>query len=213
MNPQTGDQHDQQAQFEQILDRLRVTPQHFLDLTHGIGREAVSTVDEAQPILIRPSKTRWPLTYLYRINIDKFDQSLRNAMDALGVGYCYMIKRKGKILHLHASGWAQVGTDGPISWATHIPMNMASVSKFVTAIVVVRLFRDSGMSLKTSIAGFLPQYWTQGTGVGGITFRDLLRHEAGLGSTILGAGAGNFAEAKSENCQRPVREHQGHIHL
>ena len=105
-------ERDQQAQFAQILDRLRVTPQHFLDLTHGIGREAVSTVDEAQPILIRPSKARWPLTYLYRINIDKFDQSLRNAMDALGVGYCYMIKRRGNILHLHASGWAQVGTDG-----------------------------------------------------------------------------------------------------
>jgi CubicO group peptidase (beta-lactamase class C family) len=209
MSPQTGDQHDHQAQFEQILDRLRVTPQHFLDLTHGIGREAVSTVDEAQPILIRPSKISWPLTYLYRINIDKFDQSLRNAMDALGVGYCYMIKRRGKILHLHASGWAQVGSDGPISWAPHIPMNMASVSKFVTAIAVVRLFRDSGMSLKTPIAGFLPQYWTQGTGVGGITFRDLLRHEAGLGSTISGTGAGNFAEAKSEIANGPSASIKG----
>jgi hypothetical protein len=82
--------HQRQAQFEQILDRLRVTPQHFLDLTHSIGREAVSTVDEAQPIFIQPSKILWTLTYLYRINIDKFDQSLRNAMDALGVGYCYM---------------------------------------------------------------------------------------------------------------------------
>jgi CubicO group peptidase (beta-lactamase class C family) len=209
MNRKTGDQHDQQAQFEQILDRLKVTPQHFLDLTHSIGREAVSTVDEAQPILIRPSKIRWPLTYLYRINIDKFDQSLRNAMDALGVGYCYMIKRRGKILHLHASGWAQFRTDGPISWAPHIPMNMASVSKFVTAIAVVRLFRDSGMSLKTSIAGFLPQYWTQGTGVGGITFRDVLRHEAGLGSTISGTGAGNFAEAKSEIASGPSASIKG----
>ena len=203
MNRQTGDQHDRQAQFERILDRLRVTPQHFLDLAHGIGSEAVTTVDEAQPILIRPSKIRWPLTYFYRINIDKFDQSLRNAMDALGVGYCYMIKRRGKILHVNASGWAQVSTDGPICWAPHIPMNMASVSKFVTAIAVVRLVRDSGISLKTSIAGFLPQYWTQGTGIGGITFRDLLRHEAGLGSTISGTGAGNFAEAKGEIASGP----------
>jgi len=63
MNRQTGDQHDRHAQFERILDRLRVTPQHFLDLAHGIGSEAVTTVDEAQPILIRPSKIRWPLTY------------------------------------------------------------------------------------------------------------------------------------------------------
>ena len=206
MNPKTG---DHQAQFEQILDRLRVTSQHFLDLARGIGREAASTVDEAQPILLRPSKTRWPLTYLYRINIDKFDQSLRNAMDGLGVGYCYIIKRKGKILHFHASGWAQVGTDGPISWAPHIPMNMASVSKFVTAIAVMRLFRDSGMSLKMSIAGFLPQYWTKGTGVGGITFRDLLRHEAGLGATISDSGAGNFAEAESEIANGPSASIRG----
>jgi CubicO group peptidase (beta-lactamase class C family) len=209
MTRQTRDQHDLQSQFEQILDRLRITPQHFLDLARGIGREAILTADEAQPILIGPSKTRWPFTYLYRINIDKFHQSLRNAMDALGVGYCYMIKRRGKILHIHASGWAQVGTDIPISWAQHIPMNMASVSKFVTAIAVVRLFRDSGLSLKTSIAGFLPQYWTRGTGVGGITFRDLLRHEAGFGSTISGNGAGNFAEAKSEIVSGPSASIKG----
>jgi CubicO group peptidase (beta-lactamase class C family) len=67
----------------------------------------------------------------------------------------------------------------------------------------VRLFRDSGLSLKTPIAGFLPQYWVQGAGVGGITFRDLLRHEAGFGSTIVGTGAGNFAEAKSEISSGP----------
>jgi CubicO group peptidase (beta-lactamase class C family) len=195
MNRQTD---DKQAHFQQILDRLRVTPQRFLDVTHDIGREAISTVDEAQPILIRPSKVRWPLTHFFRINIDKFDQGLRNAMDALGVGYCYMIKRRGKVLHVHASGAAQVGSDGPISWASHIPMNMASVSKFVTAIAMVRLLRDSSISLKMSIAGYLPQYWTQGTGVGALTFRDLLRHEAGLGSTISGTGNGDFAEAKGE---------------
>src|SRR5205814_1132343 len=88
-------------------------------------------------------------------------------------------------------------------------MNMGSVSKFVTAIAVVRLFRDSGMSLKTSIAGFLPQYWTQGTGVAGITFRELLRHEAGLGSTISNTGYGNFPEAKSEIASGPSASIKG----
>ena len=209
MNRQPDNLDDQKVQFEQILNRLRITPQHFLDLAQGIGREAISTVDEAQRNLIRPSKTRWPLTYLYRINIDRFNQSLRNAMDALGIGYCYMIKRRGKILYMHASGWAQVGTDGPISWAPHIPMNMASVSKFVTAIAIVRLFRDSGRSLKTSIAGFLPQYWTQATSVGEITFRDLLRHEAGFGSTIMGTGAGNFGEARCEIAGGPSASTKG----
>ena len=43
-------------------------------------------------------------------------------------------------------------------------MNVASVSKFVTAIAVVRLLeslQSTGVSVDTSIAGFLPQYWTQ----------------------------------------------------
>jgi CubicO group peptidase (beta-lactamase class C family) len=203
MNPQTGDKYDRQAPFELMLDRLKVTPQHFLDLAHGIGSEAISTFVDIEPTLIRPSRMFWPLTYFFQINIDKFDQSLRNAMDAKGVGYCYMIKRKGVILHLHASGWAQAGADGPIAWAWHIPMNMASVSKFVTAIAIVRLFRDSGMSLKTTIAGFLPGYWAQGAGVGAITFHDLLRHEAGFGSSFTGTGAGNFAEAKAEIASGP----------
>jgi CubicO group peptidase (beta-lactamase class C family) len=59
------------------------------------------------------------------------------------------------------------------------------------------------MPLKTPIANFLPQYWQKGTGVNGITFRDLLRHEAGFGSTISGTGSGNFAEAKSQIASGP----------
>ncbi len=209
MSQQAIDRHDRQAPFEQILDRLRVTQQQFLDLTHSIGHDVVTSVDEAQTTLIRPSKIRWPLTYFYRINIDKFDQSLRQAMDALEVGYCYMIKRSGKILYFRASGWARAGNDGPIAWGLHIPMNMASISKFVTAVALVKLFRDSGMSLKTPIAGFLPQYWPQATTVAGITFRDLLRHEAGLGSTIPGTGNGDFAEAKSEIASGPSTSIRG----
>jgi CubicO group peptidase (beta-lactamase class C family) len=209
MNRDTNDHRDQQAQFEQILHRLRVTPEYFMDLAHSIGREAVSTADEAQPILIRPSRIPWPFTYFFRINIDKFDQSLRTAMDALGVGYCYMIRRRGQVLHVRASGSAKVGSDGPISWTPHIPMNSASISKFVTAIALVKLFRDSDMFLNTSIAGFLPQYWTQGTGVAGISFRKLLRHEAGLGLNISDSGAGNFAEAKSEIASGPSASIKG----
>ncbi len=42
-------------------------------------------------------------------------------------------------------------------------MNMASVSKFVAAIAVVRLLRANNLPLTTAIGGFLPQYWVRGT--------------------------------------------------
>jgi hypothetical protein len=80
-------------------------------------------------------------------------------------------------------------------------MNVASVSKFVTAIATVILLRELGNKPDTTpIANYLPQYWWPvGPGVGAITFRDLLRHEAGLGAGITsGNGTGNFAEAKDE---------------
>jgi hypothetical protein len=189
---------DQDAQIVRILDALRITPQRFLDFEHDIGREARSTVDKIEPILIRPSRTRWPFTELWEINLDTFHQSLRTTLDPLGVGYCYMMRRKGKLVHLHTSGWAQLPNDGQVGWGLHIPMNVASVSKFVTAIATVRLLRDANIPLKTSVAGFLPQYWPQGRGIGNVTFHDLLRHEAGLGGSITGPGAGNFAEAQGE---------------
>jgi CubicO group peptidase (beta-lactamase class C family) len=194
---------DQEVQAGRVLDALGITAQQFLDFEHDIGREAVSTVDQIEPILVRPSRVRWPLTFLWRMNLDTFNQNLRTALDALGVGYCYMIKRKGRIVHIGSSGWAQLPDDptdgdGQVAWGLHIPMNVASVSKFVTAIATVRLLRGAGIPLKTPVAGFLPQYWVQGGGIGAITFHDLLRHEAGLGGTISGTGTGNFAEARSE---------------
>jgi len=190
--------HETDVHTVRILDALKITPQHFLDFEHDIGRQAKSTVDKINPILIRPSRTRWPFTELWEINLDTLHKSLRTTLDRLGVGYCYMMRRNGRLVHLHSFGWAQLRNDGEVGWGFHIPMNIASVSKFVTAIATVRLLRDANIPLETSIAGFLPQYWTQGPGIGNVTFRDLLRHEAGLGAGISDTGAGNFAEAQTE---------------
>jgi len=82
-------------------------------------------------------------------------------------------------------------------------MNVGSVSKFVTAIPTDKLLRSLNIRLTTPIASFLPQYWTAGTGVGAITFHDLLRHESGLGESlnaggVPSAGPGDFATAKDQ---------------
>lgn len=194
---------DEDLRIGRVLDALGLTPQHFLDAEHNIGRKALSTVDQIQPTLIRPSKIRWPFTIFWRINLDGLNQDLRTTFDPLGVGYCYMIRRKGAIVHVRTSGWAQLPNDpatgeGQVAWGLHIPMNIASVSKFATAIAAVRLLRAARVPPRTPIAGYLPQYWAQGGGVGAITFHDLLRHEGGLGGTISGSGVGNFAEARTE---------------
>lgn len=188
--------HD--ARAVRTLDALKLTPQHFLDAKHDFGRWSRSTVDRLEPVLIRPSRVGWPLTVLWRLNLDTFHQSIRATLDPTGVGYAYLIRRQGQIVHLHASGWAQSPGDGDVGWGLHIPMNVASVSKFVTAVATVMLLRQASIPVTTAIAGFLPQYWPQGPGTGSITFHHLLRHEAGLGAAIAGTGNGNFAEAKAQ---------------
>lgn len=204
---------EDEAHVARILDELGITPEYLRGLPHDIGREAVSTVDTIEPTLVPPPRVRWPVG-LWRIDLDRLDRDLQGALNALSplggvpVGYCYVIKRKGRIVHVVSKGWAQLPDDprtgeGDVAWNPDITMNIASVSKFVTAIALVRLLeslRSTGVSVDTSIAGFLPQYWAQGPNVAAITFRQLLRHEAGLGSTLAATdtGPGDFAEAKSE---------------
>jgi len=198
---------DQDAQVGRIFDALKVTPERFLDFQQSVGREPIFTVaDRIDPNLVRPSHIPWPFTWwLWRINLDTIDQGLRKALDPKSVGYCYMMKRKGKLVYLRSSGWAQLPNDGSVGWGFHVPMNVASVSKFVTAVATVRLLRESNISLKRPIAGFLPQYWPTGPGVDLITFHDLVRHESGLGSLLnfggppsSNPGPGDFATAKNQ---------------
>jgi hypothetical protein len=197
---------DQDAQVKRIFDALEVTPERFLDFQQSVGRDPIFTVaDRIDPNLIPASQIPRPFTWLWRINLDTFNRRLRTKLDPLGVGYCYMMKRKGKLVYLGSSGWAQLPDDGSVGWAPHVPMNVASVSKFVTAIATVRLLRESNISVKTPIAGFLPQYWPTGPGVDAIKFHDLLRHESGLGGLLnLGGppssndGPADFATAKAQ---------------
>jgi Beta-lactamase len=198
---------DPDAQVRRILDALKVTPERFLDFHQGVVvRDAVFTVaDKINPDLIRPSKIPRPFKWLWRINLDTFDEALRKTLDPKSVGYCYMLKRKGKLVYLRSSGWAQLPNDGSVGWDAHVPMNVGSVSKFITAIATIRLLRESNISLNTLIVDFLPQYWTIGSGVGTITFHDLLRHESGLGGSLnvdgklnTNSGPGDFATAKDQ---------------
>ena len=114
-----------------------------------------------------------------------------------------MMKRKGKPVYFRSSGWAQLPDDGFVGWGLHVPMNIGSVSKVVTAVATVRLLRELNISLKTPIADFLPQYWPTGPGVDAITFHDLLRHRSGLGGLLnfggtFSSGPGDFAYAKAQ---------------
>ena len=193
----------QEAQLKRVLDSMKVTPQQLLEHEHKVARGAFSSVDDLVPNLVRPSRTRWPLSWFWQFNLDTLNTGLRSELDPLGVGYCYMLKSKGKLVHGRSSGWAQLPDDGSVGWGFHVPMNCCSVSKFITAIATIKLLRSLGMSARTPIAGYLPDYWNPGANVGTITFRDLLRHESGLGAGLnmggnFSSGPGDFFTTKQQ---------------
>ena len=190
--------HDLDPEVRQIFDRLRVTPQHFFDYESGLAHALFTPVSEVDWKVAGGLGWSWPFYYFWRIDLNAVDRGLRSGLDATGVGYCYMLKRRGKLVHFAASGWAELPGDGDIPWLFHIPMNVASVSKFVTAIGLIRLLRDLNIPVTRAVADYLPQYWSFGAGVGSITFENLLRHETGLGGSLSSPGPADFATAKAQ---------------
>lgn len=200
MNP-----HDErQTEVLRLINALQIPREYLVDGKDDAPLDLVTPFENFHLELAGASRRQSLFQFFYRINPDTLDQQLRIILDQLGIGYCYLIRRNGKHLNSHASGWAQIPGDGDIKWGLGVKQNIGSVSKFITAIAIIQLLQDIGVSVNDPIAKYLPDYWTKGPGVDSITFANLLRHEAGLGATLSGAGAGDFAAAKSEIAKGPT---------
>jgi CubicO group peptidase (beta-lactamase class C family) len=59
-------------------------------------------------------------------------------------------------------------------------LNIASVSKTITAAAVLKLLNENKISVDTPIYKYLPSSWTLGNNIKSITFRELLTHRSGI---------------------------------
>jgi CubicO group peptidase (beta-lactamase class C family) len=102
-------------------------------------------------------------------------------------GYAFIVMHEGKIVARGAEGWARTPwqTEHPsVKWTLDKPMGVASVSKTVTAVGLLKLWEDTGekkFSLDDSfwqhIKGICPQ---ASDGAKTVTIRQLLRHRSGF---------------------------------
>lgn len=203
------------AQTRQFLDRLSVTVDDFRDRKVADAKRALPTVDRIGPDL--PAGRRsWPFPFPFpspplpsawwRVNPAKLNDLLDARFGELHrrsrVGYCYMLKGDA-VYHTGIGGAARLPRDGDIRWHTDVRMNVGSVSKFVTAIAVIRLLDELDRDEKTeSIIGWVPAYWEPPLTIQKVTFRQLLRHESGLGRSLnptpvldRNSGPGDFTTA------------------
>lgn len=116
-------------------------------------------------------------------DLDAFDANLKASLQpAGGIGWGYVISQNGLFMRGGAFGKARNTADGDVPFTINKKINMASVSKWFTAIAVMQLLEAKGLSKESPIAPFLPPLWNRGPGVVSLKFGDLLGHTSGLSS-------------------------------
>ncbi len=76
-------------------------------------------------------------------------------------GYQFVVNREGNRYHSEAEGFARYDTDdnGRIDMTENTKVNVASVSKFIGAIALMKAMEDHNISQEFNVVNYLPQPW------------------------------------------------------
>lgn len=158
------------------------------DMLRGDQLAAAGETAKAAGVYTKPLKLKNALVF----DMDRFEQGIRTAFDGQTIGYAYAINRYGQLEREDANGSSRLpGESTPTLQDPRKRMNIASVTKNLTAVALLQLLEQRGIADTDSIDSYLPPDWTLGPGVANLSFRDLLRHESGLDNNS-GASGGNF---------------------
>jgi len=106
------------------------------------------------------------------------------AINQHAVGYTYLILDHGLVVAQKTFGLAHTDADPPaVAFSSAYRMNIASVTKTLTAVAALKLLAARHMSIDTPIYSYLPRSWILGQNVKTITFRALLTHTSGIRSS------------------------------
>ena len=118
--------------------------------------------------------------YLHRLESGqtRFEQALGGGAS---FGYSWAIAQNGVVVRRGAGGTARVLASGKSVPFTPATMSQAaSTSKTLSAVLLMKVLRDRGLSVDAKVGPYLPSCWRKGPGVAQLTFRDLLAHQTGF---------------------------------
>jgi CubicO group peptidase (beta-lactamase class C family) len=117
----------------------------------------------------------------------KWSDIIHRACDGkLAGGYGFEVLQKGKVVAEGTEGWARAPWEKinpSLKWTLNKPMGVASVSKTVTAVALLRLWDETGQkfSLDDPFWPHIKQICPEAhADVKSVTIRQLLRHRSGL---------------------------------
>jgi CubicO group peptidase (beta-lactamase class C family) len=133
-------------------------------------------------------------------DLNLFEQNIKKALDGQTIGYSYAVNVNGQLKKKGAYGYAVLSQDMPkegiildpkgVPQSPEKRMNIASVTKTITATTVVKILQDKlapgypTLTLDSKVAAFLPKHWTRGPGVANLTFKELLSQYSGMPVTL-----------------------------
>ncbi|MCW5908225.1 MAG: serine hydrolase [Chitinophagales bacterium] len=143
-----------------------------------VGTILLSTMTGCKKILGKKSNSKVFKADLFKLNL----QAQLNG----AVGYAIVINQNGSLADSASFGIAQQnassGTNIPAS--VYADINIASVTKALTGMAVIKLLEQNSVPLNSSIAPWLPSVWTVSGAVSNITFHELLTHTSGIRQSI-----------------------------
>jgi CubicO group peptidase (beta-lactamase class C family) len=136
------------------------------------------------------------LAYAKTFDLNLFEKNIRKALDGKSVGYAYAINLNGQLKRKGAGGYAILKRDladgTKLSDPKGIPqspdkrMNIASVTKTLTATTVLKILQDKlaqghpNLTVDSKVEPFLPTSWVKGPGIKDLTFKELLSQFSGM---------------------------------
>jgi CubicO group peptidase (beta-lactamase class C family) len=130
-----------------------------------------------------------------QLDVEAFGKEFHAKIKDQVNGYAFQLRKNGAPAYTLIWNWAKTPVDGGKGWTLDTRMHIASVSKFMTAVAMVRLLDEKGISYDAKIANYLPAYWVKGPNINQISFRNLFTHTSGFST---GGSASDFLLMKSK---------------
>ena len=118
-----------------------------------------------------------PNTKVFKVEL--FKQNLMSQL-AAARGYQFVITQNGVVAQTAAFGIGATGRTGSVDADVNGYMNIASVTKTLTAITAIRLLKKNGINIDSTIGKWLPASWPKNDKISKLKFRQLLTHTSGI---------------------------------
>jgi CubicO group peptidase (beta-lactamase class C family) len=165
-----------------------IAPVHLRDIR-------IEEVDEAREVKYTFPVITKKFAIPPKLDMGAFGLAINTILKSQVAGYILEIRQNGTLVHEGAWNWAQTPADASKGWDEDTRMHLASVSKYLTAVGLVKALDSKGISYDTKIISFLPTYWSKGPNVDKITFRHLLTHRSGFST---GGSASDYTLMKGK---------------